>query len=67
MGSGIVYAVMVSMGFATLENILYVYSYGYETGVLELLLAVPAHATFAVLMGYFMGKQNSQIVHMYSI
>ena len=26
---GIVYAVMVSMGFATLENILYVYSYGY--------------------------------------
>lgn len=53
---GIVYAVMVSMGFATLENILYVYSYGYETGVLRAFTAVPAHATFAVLMGYFMGK-----------
>lgn len=53
---GIVYAVMVSMGFATLENVLYVYSYGFETGVLRAFTAVPAHATFAILMGYYMGK-----------
>src|SRR6186713_1191160 len=31
---GIVYAVMVSMGFATLENVLYVFQYGAMTGVL---------------------------------
>ena len=53
---GIVYAVMVSMGFATLENVMYVYSYGYETGILRAFTAVPAHATFAILMGYYMGK-----------
>ncbi len=53
---GIVYAVMVSMGFATLENILYVFQYGFSTGVLRAFTAVPAHATFAILMGYFMGK-----------
>ena len=53
---GIVYAVMVSMGFATLENVLYVFSYGIETGILRAFTAVPAHATFAILMGYFMGK-----------
>jgi len=53
---GIVYAVMVSMGFATLENVLYVFSYGFETGILRAFTAVPAHATFAILMGYFMGK-----------
>ncbi|MDB0601724.1 PrsW family glutamic-type intramembrane protease [Tenacibaculum maritimum] len=53
---GIVYAVMVSMGFATLENILYVYQYGAETGITRAFTAVPAHATFAILMGYFMGK-----------
>jgi RsiW-degrading membrane proteinase PrsW (M82 family) len=53
---GIVYAVMVSMGFATLENVLYVFIYGYETGVLRAFTAVPAHATFAILMGYYMGK-----------
>jgi protease PrsW len=52
---GIVYAVMVSMGFATLENIMYVYSYGFETGILRMFTAVPAHATFAVMMGYFLG------------
>jgi RsiW-degrading membrane proteinase PrsW (M82 family) len=53
---GIVYAVMVSMGFATLENILYVFQYGFATGVLRMFTAVPAHATFGILMGYFLGK-----------
>ncbi len=53
---GIVYAVMVAMGFAALENILYVFQYGISSGVLRAFTAVPAHATFAVLMGYFMGK-----------
>jgi protease PrsW len=52
---GIVYAVMVGMGFATLENVIYVFNYGWETGVLRMFTAVPAHATFAVLMGYFLG------------
>jgi RsiW-degrading membrane proteinase PrsW (M82 family) len=53
---GIVYAVMVSMGFAALENVLYVFQHGVETGIARAFTAVPAHATFAVLMGYFMGK-----------
>ena len=53
---GIVYAVMVSMGFAALENILYVFQHGVATGITRAFTAVPAHATFAILMGYFMGK-----------
>jgi RsiW-degrading membrane proteinase PrsW (M82 family) len=52
---GIVYAVMVSMGFATLENVVYVYNYGIETGLLRMFTAVPAHASFGVMMGYFLG------------
>ncbi len=52
---GIVYAVMVGMGFATLENIGYVTEHGIGTGILRMFLSVPAHATFAVLMGYHMG------------
>ena len=52
---GIVYAVMVSMGFATLENIGYVLQHGFGTGILRMFLSVPAHATFGVLMGYHMG------------
>jgi RsiW-degrading membrane proteinase PrsW (M82 family)/ribosomal protein S18 acetylase RimI-like enzyme len=53
---GIVYAVMVSMGFATLENILYVQKFGMQTGILRMFMAVPAHATFGILMGYHGGK-----------
>jgi len=53
---GIVYAVIVSMGFAALENVLYVFQYGAATGITRALTAVPAHATFGILMGYFMGK-----------
>ncbi|MBK8611049.1 MAG: PrsW family intramembrane metalloprotease [Chitinophagaceae bacterium] len=52
---GIVYAVMVGMGFATLENIGYVLQNGLGTGILRMFLSVPAHATFAVLMGYHVG------------
>src|SRR5882724_5056324 len=55
---GIVYAVSVSLGFAGLENILYVLNCdnGIATGILRMFTAVPAHATFAVLMGYFLGR-----------
>jgi RsiW-degrading membrane proteinase PrsW (M82 family) len=52
---GIVYSVMVSMGFATLENIGYVYQGGYTTALVRMFLSVPAHASFGVLMGYHAG------------
>ena len=53
---GIIYCVMVSMGFAAVENIAYVAEGGLGTALVRSFTAVPAHATFAILMGYFMGK-----------
>lgn len=53
---GIIYAVMVSMGFACTENIMYVLEGGHQVAILRAFTAVPAHATFGILMGYFMGK-----------
>jgi RsiW-degrading membrane proteinase PrsW (M82 family)/ribosomal protein S18 acetylase RimI-like enzyme len=58
---GIVYSVMVSMGFATLENIFYVTNSaeagnGYQVALMRMFLSVPAHATFGVLMGYHVGR-----------
>jgi protease PrsW len=53
---GIVYSVMVGMGFATFENILYVLNEGLSVGVMRMFTAVPAHACFAVLMGFYLGK-----------
>jgi protease PrsW len=52
---GIIYSVMVSMGFATLENIGYVWEGGLSVAFLRMFLSVPAHASFAVLMGYHVG------------
>jgi RsiW-degrading membrane proteinase PrsW (M82 family) len=52
---GIIYSVMISMGFATLENIGYVLEYGFTTGIVRMFLSVPSHAAFAVLMGYHVG------------
>jgi len=53
---GIVYAVMISMGFATIENILYVVTSGIGTAVLRMFTAVPLHAVCAIFMGYFVGR-----------
>lgn len=52
---GIVYSVMVGMGFATVENILYGYGNGLETVVVRAFTAVPAHAVFAIITGYYVG------------
>ncbi len=53
---GIVYSVMVSMGFATAENILYVTQHGYGVGILRMFTAVPAHCIFGIFMGFFLGE-----------
>ena len=52
---GITYAVMVSMGFATVENIFYVFEFGPGNALIRMFTAVPAHATFGVIMGYYVG------------
>jgi protease PrsW len=52
---GIVYAVFVALGFAGVENILYVVQNGAGVGLIRALTAVPAHALFGVTMGYYFG------------
>lgn len=52
---GIVYSVMVGMGFATFENLFYVIQGGESVAILRIFSAVPAHALFAVLMGFVLG------------
>ncbi|HYM94858.1 MAG TPA: PrsW family glutamic-type intramembrane protease [Chitinophagaceae bacterium] len=54
---GIIYAVMVSMGFATIENVMYAIKFhDMNVVILRMFLSVPAHASFAIIMGYFIGK-----------
>ena len=66
---GIIYSVMVGMGFALTENIIYVYNGDGGTAILRMFSALPAHALFAVLMGYFLGiaKLENRHTGLYSL
>ncbi|MGN1401212.1 MAG: glutamic-type intramembrane protease PrsW [Bacillus sp. (in: firmicutes)] len=55
---GIVYASAVSLGFATAENILYLFANGVEYAFGRALLPVSSHALFGVIMGYYLGKNK---------
>ena len=58
---GIVYAVSVGLGFATLENIMYVVSAGadwFSVSISRAMFAVPGHFSFAVIMGYYYSKYH---------
>ncbi|TVY04542.1 glutamic-type intramembrane protease PrsW [Cohnella terricola] len=60
---GIVYAVAVSLGFATLENVLYAFLQPATFGSLMIraLLPVSGHALFGVFMGYSLGKAKFSV------
>lgn len=55
---GIVYAVAVSLGFATVENLFYAWfeQLSLSTLFIRALLPVSGHALFGVIMGYYLGK-----------
>jgi len=55
---GIVYAVAISLGFATLENVLYAFLQPSTFGslLMRAMLPVTGHALFGVVMGYYLGK-----------
>ena len=47
----VVYAVFVSLGFAAVENIMYVVTTGFSTAVVRAIFSIPGHAMFGVVMG----------------
>lgn len=53
---GILYGAAVSLGFATVENILYLLTFGLDHAFMRALLPVSSHAMFGVVMGYYFGK-----------
>ena len=50
---GIVYACFISLGFALIENILYVLVSGFTTALVRAITSVPGHACFAIAMGNY--------------
>lgn len=58
---GILYGASVSLGFATVENILYLLTYGTDIAILRALLPVSSHALFGVVLGYYFGQAKFAI------
>ena len=52
----IVYAVFVSLGFACVENIIYVTSSNMSLAFFRAFTSIPGHCCFGVIMGYYFSK-----------
>lgn len=70
----IVYASFVALGFACLENILYVASSGIVTGIFRAISAVPGHVCDGILMGSYLSlakynyvKGNKKLSNKYKV
>lgn len=55
---GVLYAALISLGFALSENILYVATNPLNVAFLRAVTAVPGHAMFGISMGYFFFKSR---------
>ncbi|WEG11395.1 glutamic-type intramembrane protease PrsW [Pullulanibacillus sp. KACC 23026] len=58
---GIVYATAVSLGFASVENIFYLFSYGIHEALWRAALPVSSHGLFGVIMGYYIGQAKFSV------
>jgi len=57
---GIVFGVAAALGFATVENILYVFSGGIWTAVFRAVLSLPVHAFCGAILGFYLGEAKSR-------
>lgn len=60
---GVVYAVFVSLGFAAVENVMYVLTSGFSTAVARAIFSIPGHAMFGVVMGAGLGRAKWLFEH----
>jgi RsiW-degrading membrane proteinase PrsW (M82 family) len=56
----VVYSAAVSMGFAALENVMYVFGFGLSVGFMRAFLSIPGHLAFGILAGFFYGRAKER-------
>lgn len=59
----IVYTVFSSLGFACIENILFVFSYGVGVALSRAIFTIPGHTCFGVVMGCFLARAKLSSVN----
>lgn len=55
---GIVYGVAAGLGFATVENIFYVFENGIANAFARSLISVPGHAFWGAILGYYLARSK---------
>lgn len=57
---GIIYSIFLSLGFATIENLIYILfedrAFVFEVGLSRAIISIPGHIMFAITMGYYISK-----------
>lgn len=59
----ILYCAFVSLGFACLENLLYVYNSGIFVGIMRSITAIPGHICDGIFMGYYLGLAKLSLLN----
>jgi RsiW-degrading membrane proteinase PrsW (M82 family) len=57
---GIIFGISAALGFASLENVGYVFQYGAATAFTRALISVPGHAFWGAILGYYLGEAKVQ-------
>ena len=60
---GIVYGASASLGFAAIENVMYVIDYGTGVSISRAIFSIPGHTTFGLFMGYYMSLAKMRSVN----
>jgi len=53
---GLILGVAAALGFATVENILYVIQNGIYTALIRAVISVPSHAFYGAIIGFYLGE-----------
>ena len=53
---GLILGVTAALGFATVENLLYVLQFGILTAFVRAIISVPSHALYGAIIGFYLGE-----------
>ena len=58
---GIIYGVTASLGFATIESMMYISRFGIAAAIPRALTSVPSHACFGIIMGFYVSEAHFKL------
>ena len=58
---GIVFGVAAGLGFATSENVSYLFQSGVQTAIIRALVSVPSHALLGAIIGFYLAEAKIRV------